>query len=223
MSIFKRKQNKEQTKTTWTAAKAEESSVEEIPVPVEEWVWVEGYKGTDANMRCHDFQYEIGKQYDMPDDAEIKECERGFHLCLKLDDVFGYYNIGEGNRFFKVQALVRKKDYDTYGECDWYSLFKKDKIASKSIIFVSELTRDEILKDTEVEELSEKYKDIAIKVDVMAAIVNYKVDTLVEDGYSLAFAADIIKRDLFERAHAVGSQSDLSMDMKVLWILSSGE
>lgn len=223
MSLFKRKQKKEEIKTTWTAANAEESSVEEIPVPEEEWVWVEGYKGTDANMRCRDFQYEIGKKYDMPDDVEIKECERGFHLCLKLDDVFAYYNIGEGNRFFKVKALVRKKDYDSYGECDWYSLSKKDKIASKSIIFVSELTRDEILKDTEVEELSEKYKDIAIKVGVMAALVNYKVGTLVEDGYSRAFAADIIKRDLFERAHAVGSQSDLSMDMKVLWILSSGE
>lgn len=222
MSIFKRKSKKEEVKETWTAAQVEESSEPIVAeeVPEEEWVWVEGYKGTDANMCCRDFQYELGKQYDMPDDAKIVECESGFHLCLKLDDVFGYYHIGEGNRFFKVKALVRKKDYDTYGECYWYSLSKKDKIASKSIIFVSELTKDEILKGTDAEKLSEKYKDIAIKVGLMAASVNYKVDALVEDGYSQSFAANIIKRDLFERAHAVASQSDLSMDMKVLWILS---
>jgi hypothetical protein len=156
----------------------------------------------------------------MPDDAEIKECERGFHLCLNLDDVFGYYHIGEGNRFFKVKALVRKKDYDKYGEHEWYSLSKKDKISSKSIVFVSELTRDEILKDTGAEKLPDKHKDSAIKNGLDNAIREYQSDILIQDGYSVAFAAAIARRGLFDRAHAVGSQSDLSMDMKVLWILS---
>lgn len=218
MSIFKRKQKKEEVKET-TAPVPEQLTVQEQPK--EEWIWVEGYKGTDANMCCRDFQYEIGKQYDMPDDAEIKECESGFHLCLKFDDVFDYYKIGEGNRFFKVKALVRLKDKESYGKYEnCFSWTKHNKLVAKSIIFVSELTQDEILKGTEAEKLSEKYKDIAIKVGLIAAVANYKVDTLVEDGYSLAFAKNLIDRDLFQKAHAVGSQSDLSMDMKVLWILS---
>jgi hypothetical protein len=217
MSIFKRKQNKEEVKETTTPA-TEQSAAQEQPE--EEWIWVEGYKGTDANMCCRGYQYELGKQFDMPDDAKIKECENGFHLCLKLDDVFGYYNIGEGNRFFKVKALVHKKDYDTYGEYTWYSLSKKDKIASKSIVFVSELTRDEILKGTGVEKLPEQYKDNAIKNSINYAVAEYQSDTLIADGYSVAFAASIVKSGLFSKAHAVGSQSDLSMDMKVLWILS---
>ena len=30
----------------------------------EEWVWVNGYKGTDKDMKCRDFQYEMHKQID---------------------------------------------------------------------------------------------------------------------------------------------------------------
>lgn len=217
MSIFKRKQNKEEVKET--TAPVQEQPAEQQQ-PEEEWIWVEGYKGTDANMCCRDFQYEIGKQYDMPDDAKIVECESGFHMCLKLDDVFDYYKIGESNRFFKVKALVRLKDKESYGAYEHYSFWsKRNKLVAKSIIFVSELTQDEILKGTEAEKLSEKYKDIAIKVGLMAAVANYRSDTLVEDGYSLAFAYELIERDLFKKAHTVASQSDLSMDMKVLWIL----
>ena len=37
-----------------------------------DWVWVEGYKGTDANMRCKDYQYELNVQHDMPDDSMIE-------------------------------------------------------------------------------------------------------------------------------------------------------
>lgn len=216
MSIFKRKQKKEEVEET-TAPASEQLDVPEQPE--EEWVWVEGYKGTDANMCCRGYQYEIGKQYDMPDDEKIKECESGFHLCLKLDDVFGYYKIGEGNRFFKVKALVLLRDKESYGRYNWWSISSNDKLVAKSIVFVSELTRDEILKDTKVENLPEQYKDSAIKNSINDAIVEYHSKILIEDGYSAAFADSIIKSGLFKKAHAAGSQSDLSMDMKVLWIL----
>lgn len=217
MSIFKRQQNEEEVKET--TAPVQEQPAEQQQ-PEEEWIWVEGYKGTDANMCCRGYQYEIGKQYDMPEGAEVKECEVGFHLCRDLGDVFGYYNIVSGNRFFMVKALVRKKDYDRYGDFYLYSFDKRDKLAAKSIIFISELTRDDILKGTVVEELSSQYKDMAILIGVGDAIRAYKADTLVADGYSAAFAHDIVVRGHFDKAHAVGSQSDLSMDMKVLYILS---
>ena len=116
--------------------------------PEEEWVWVEGYKGTGKNMCCREFQYELNRQFDMPEDVNIEECENGFHLCLNLHDVFGYYKIGNGHRFFKVKALVRKSDKEKYGkfindELGWY-IGKYDKIVAKSIIFISELTIDEV-------------------------------------------------------------------------------
>lgn len=194
--------------------------------PEEEWIWVEDYKGTDKDMKCRDYQYELGVQYDMPEDEEIKECESGFHLCLCLNDVFGYYGIGQGNRFFKVKALVRKSDKDRYGTYGKYTdpwgyihnSSRHDKITSKSIIFESELTIDEILERTEACNLPDKYKQMAVNDSISQAITNYRVDTLTEDGYSLPFVHYMVKNNKFEVAHALGSQKDLSMDMKVLGI-----
>ena len=197
------------------------------PEPEKEWVWVEGYKGTNKDMKCRDYQYELGVQHDMPNDEVIEECKNGFHLCLNLNDVCRYYSIGDGNRYFKVKALVRKSDKDQYGKSEmvtidgWnqYTGRTYNKLVAKSIIFISELTIDEILKNTYAETLPDKYKHMAINVDINSAQVNYQTDTLVEDGYSVPFASHIIKKNKFDIAHAVGTQNDLSMDMKVLTIL----
>lgn len=196
--------------------------------PEEEWVWVEGYKGTYRNMCCRDFQYEMNKQFDMPEDAEVKECTNGFHLCITLYDTLKYYSVGDGHRFFKVKALVRKSDKEKYGHPETITMYDRemltgrihDKLVAKSIIFLSELTTDEILKVAGGEDLPEQYKQLAIEGGIQYAYNNYYTDTLIEDGYSKPFASDIVKNKLFDIAHAVGSQKDLSMDMKVLYILN---
>ena len=36
----------------------------------DEYVWVKGFKGTDKDMRCQDYQYELGKQFDLDEDVE---------------------------------------------------------------------------------------------------------------------------------------------------------
>lgn len=192
----------------------------------EEWIWVEGYKGTDKDMRCRDFQYELGKQYDMSEDQTIKTCVSGFHLCLELDDVFKYYDIKDNHRFFKVLALVRKTDKNGYGHpmlsidaSGHYSTTSRcNKIVAKSIMFISELTIDEICEPTELRDLPYEYKQMAIEIGIDNTMANYNVTTLVEDGYSLPFASYIVEKGKFKIAHAVGSQKDLSMDMKVLSI-----
>ena len=46
------------------------------------------YKGFDKDLKCRDFQYEIGKEYE-EEKAEI--CDTGFHACENPLDVFGYY------------------------------------------------------------------------------------------------------------------------------------
>ncbi len=214
----------EKTKEYKEAIEEVEKVIEE-PEPEEEWIWVEGYKGTDANMCCRDCQYELGKQYDMPEGEKIKECESGFHLCLSLQDVFDYYDVGIGHRFFKVKALVRKADKDSYRGAfkygdNWYTVSGcHNKLAAKSIIFTSELTYDEILKNSDAQDLPEDYKKMAIDVSIGVAVKNYQINTLVEDGYSIPFATYIININKFYIAHAVGSQKDLSMDMKVLTIV----
>ena len=46
------------------------------------------FKGFDKDLKCSDFQYEIGKEY-TEEKADICNC--GFHACEFPMDVFGYY------------------------------------------------------------------------------------------------------------------------------------
>lgn len=57
------------------------------------------YKGFDKDLKCRDFQYEIGKAYEEPT-AEL--CEKGFHACEYPLDVFGYYAPGDMSRYCEV-------------------------------------------------------------------------------------------------------------------------
>ena len=47
------------------------------------------YKGFKSDMTCCDFQYKEGETYEF--EGKPKLCERGFHACLNLADVFNYY------------------------------------------------------------------------------------------------------------------------------------
>lgn len=62
---------------------------------------VEGYKATDANMRCRGFQFELGKWHEH--DGELAMCESGFHFCEYPSGPWSFYN-KEGTRIFEVEA-----------------------------------------------------------------------------------------------------------------------
>ena len=47
------------------------------------------YKGFDENLKCKEFQYEIGKKYEMGGLIDI--CIRGFHACEAPLEVLQYY------------------------------------------------------------------------------------------------------------------------------------
>lgn len=196
---------------------------EETPKLQDKWIWVEGYKGTDKNMQGHGhYQFEVGKRYDMPTDVEIKECHAGFHLSLNMKDVNKHYDIGNGNRFFKVKALVRERDLNDYGKTKtdgYFTCRKVDKLVSQSIEFIRELTPEEVFQDTEWAHWSEEYKKMAMEFNTRKVENLVKTDELVELGYSRPFATYIVKEGRYETAKAVGSQPDLSMDMKALMIM----
>ena len=73
---------------------------------------IKSYKGFDKNLKCRDFQYEIGKEYEM--DGEIKVCSRGFHACESPFDVFDHYTMID-SRFCEVEqdGNISKKDRGT--------------------------------------------------------------------------------------------------------------
>ena len=73
---------------------------------------IKSYKGFDKKLKCRDFQYEIGKEYEM--DGEIKVCSRGFHACESPFDVFDYYTMID-SRFCEVEqdGNISKEDRRT--------------------------------------------------------------------------------------------------------------
>ena len=73
---------------------------------------IKSYKGFDKNLKCRDFQYEIGKEYEM--DGEIRVCKRGFHACESPFEVFDHYSM-IGSRFCEVEqdGNISKEDRGT--------------------------------------------------------------------------------------------------------------
>ena len=194
-----------------------------------EWVWVEGFKGTDKDMKCRDYQNELNKQFDMPEGVEIRECQSGFHLCLKLEDVFRHYDVEQGNRFFKVRALVRAKDVGLNHEKMMHissSLFEseKTKLTSKSIIFLEEIDIDDIfdayvqtnLNWAECTGWTREDKELARQKKPRFVRDLHLVTDLEALGFSKPFAEYAVANDYYHYAKAAGSQEGLSMDMKVL-------
>ncbi len=77
---------------------------------------MKAYKGFDKDLKCRDFQYEIGKEY-KEDKAQVCNC--GFHSCLNPMDVFSYYSPTDGNgnlnRFCEVEIpeVMDRSDGDS--------------------------------------------------------------------------------------------------------------
>lgn len=195
----------------------------------EKWIWVDGYKATHDDMTCHgEYKYDIGKQHDMPEDAEIKVCDSGFHFCLDLGDVFNYYGIGGGNRFFKVSALVRESDYEKCRK-DKESLpgiifnpfYKTDKLAAKSIIFTREISADEVFiaykeNDNRCSDWTLDQFKRAMETSVSEVEAEIQLTTLTGYGYAEEMADYIIKRlNKYDLAVTLAKQDGVTMDTKI--------
>lgn len=203
----------------------------------EEYIWVKGVKGTNKDMRCQDYQYELDKQFDLDADVEPVICSKGFHFCKKLESVFQYYEIGNGNRFFEVEALVKKSDWDSeqkknrtrnpYGYLPGF-IVSDDKYAAKSIRFIRELTVDEVFgalgTDCDVQEWADEQKKHAMETSISAVRKEVREFELCAAGYSPAFSKYIAgDTGRYNTAMAIASLPDVSMDVKVMAIFMDNQ
>ena len=63
-----------------------------------------GFKAMNADMTCRDYQFEIGKTYQINNEKPLKLCsDSGFHFCLNFEDVFNYYGC-ISSRVFKIKT-----------------------------------------------------------------------------------------------------------------------
>lgn len=68
---------------------------------------IKGYKGFDKNLKCSNFQYEIGKTYELEGEKPTAGCT-GFHLCEYPLDIFACYPPAQ-SRYCEVEG---GGDYD---------------------------------------------------------------------------------------------------------------
>lgn len=113
-------------------------SIKETPSP-----HVLAYKAFDSNLRCREFQYEVGKSYTLVGTPSL--CIWGFHACLKPIDVFRYkpFKRAKYTRFCLVK-LSGKINPENFGT----SIANRvvDKIAATEIEIVREIPRKEFLE-----------------------------------------------------------------------------
>ena len=174
--------------------------------PEEEWVRVKGYKGMHEDMKAHyDFQYELGKTYTVEDPDSISICEYGYHFSLNLKDVFRYYDLKNNNRFFKVEALVRKKDYDEYGKTYTTTIFsdRVDKLVAKEITILEEVSVKEMFEEIKrihhdiamIDELKIEDMDDVYKEGVKAVLVKKTINLVKEKtGFKDSFIHLLLSR-----------------------------
>ena len=90
-----------------------------------------GYKVFNPDWTCRDFQYEVGKTYEM--NAEPKCCNAGFHFCERAVDCFSFYDFNLENKVAEVEALG-KIDSDGVKSC------------TNKIKIMREISWEEVLK-----------------------------------------------------------------------------
>ena len=93
---------------------------------------MKAYKGFDKDLKCRDFQYEIGKEYE---EKEAKACEKGFHACTNPLNVLQYYPPCYENRYCEVEqdGEFSKNDDDS-------------KVASTKIKISNEISLEELIQ-----------------------------------------------------------------------------
>ena len=92
---------------------------------------MKGYKITEKNMICLNYQYELNKEFIL--NGRLKLCHSGFHFCQKLEDCFQYYDFFNGERLFEIEATGK-------------IITKGNKSVTDKIIFIKEIfpTKEEL-------------------------------------------------------------------------------
>ena len=103
-----------------------------------------GFKGTNINLKCKNFQFKLNETFYHQDRVEI--CHSGFHFCEKLKKVKDHYSFNKNNRFFIIKSGNK---YETL----------EAKSVAGEITFLEEIKVDNLISYIE----SSKYREFLKK------------------------------------------------------------
>lgn len=189
------------------AATPDKPSIVTIKEPEHEWVTIKGFKATDKDMKCRDYQYQFGSnKYE----GELNICKFGLHFCPKLTDIIHYVENMTDCRIFEVSAVIDKK-YTERRQKEFHDKYhsslhfpwdrEENKEVAKEIIIERELSSEEIfetfapiLKKSYIKNYitsAEKFKECRFRPaeQVRAEIIENSINELVSYGYAETFAA----------------------------------
>ena len=106
----------------------------------EETKVIVGVKGFDLNLKCRDYQFEVGKTHK---EKSAKCCKSGFHFCENPLDVFSYYPPGE-SRFCIVEG---SGDIDREGDDSKVSCTELKVVREIQPFEFADLAKEYILKN----------------------------------------------------------------------------
>ena len=92
---------------------------------------MKAYKGFDKDLKCREFQYELGQEYR---ESEAALCRKGFHACENPLDTFRYYPPTD-SRYCEVEI-------DDNGQRN----SEDSKVCGEKIKIVSEIGLDGVIK-----------------------------------------------------------------------------
>lgn len=155
-----------------------------------------GYKVTDKDMKCRNFQYQLGMEYMITKDKKIVEvntisgsaiensklelCSNNvIHYCNELKDCFNWYNIKDGSRYFKVMILGDYKDDHT-------------KSGTQHLKFLEEISKEEI--DAVEKKIESDRLDERLKLGTLRKLQNNYPNLIVGGSISLYLQGVKLKR-----------------------------
>lgn len=127
---------------------------------------IKSFKAFDKDMKCRDFQYEVGKTYE---ESEAKACSKGFHGCENPFAVLNYYPlVDDGGNMSRFAEVEQSGEIDRDG----------DKVCSSRIGIKAELSLAGFVKAC-----VEWIKEATQKVDVKDVDNSYSAQ-IGSSGYS---------------------------------------
>lgn len=91
---------------------------------------VTGFKGFDKDLKCRDYQYEVGKEFE--EKGKIESCSNGFHFCENPFDVLRYYppSTEKGSSRYcivKGSGNIDRDGDDTKVACSKFTYFSRNR------------------------------------------------------------------------------------------------